>query len=201
MQNKLLKIARMGFVLAILSFGALPALALNCSDWSNAGATYWKNMTVKKAQACLDKGIDINEQGNNGFAPFHRAVAYNENPKVVRMLLDSGADVNAPSSDGRTPLHWVARWNTNPAIIKIFIEFGADVNAQDKNGWSPLHWMARWNVLNPEMVILLIESGADVKLENKAGQTPFGLGLTENGASLNVPGATPAYWALKHGRY
>ena len=49
MQNKLLKIARMGLALVILSFGALPALAQSCEGWENEDKEYWVANRFKPA--------------------------------------------------------------------------------------------------------------------------------------------------------
>ncbi len=190
MQNKLLKIARMGLALVILAFGALPALAQDCVGWGDKEwkvlENFWINITPEQVQACLNNGADLNAEGEHGY-PLHLAASSNENPNVIKVLLDAGVDVNTRSRSRNTPLHWAVAGNKNPNVIKVLLDAGADVNARNGDGGTPLHWAASQNE-NPEIINVLLKSGAKLEVRNKLGQTPIysAVGRREKHNSLKI---------------
>ncbi len=177
MQNKILKITRMGFALVILAFGALPALAQGCEGWedikfSDEGDILQK-ITLEQVQTCLNNGMDVHARGKNyKMTPLYWAGAFNKDPQVIIALLNAGADVSARDTVGRTPLHFAAENNKNAKIITILIQAGADVNARDRDGGTPLHEAAEGNI--SKVIITLLNAGADVNARSeKHGWTPL----------------------------
>jgi ankyrin repeat protein len=75
----------------------------------------------------LDRGVDVNYQGNFGQTPLFEAAVAGQ-LMAVRFLLDRGADASIVSNDGAGPLFFAcARGFTE--IVDLLIEHGADVNA------------------------------------------------------------------------
>ncbi len=205
MQNKLLKIARMGLALVILSFGALPALAQSCEGWENEGKEYWEAITLEQIQTCLNNGADIKAQNNKGDSPLHHIASSNANPEIIKILVKAGANLNMHNELGMTPLHGAGAQSNHLEVIMALIDVGADVNAQGRyrlpngqkqfGGWTPLHWAASDNE-NPEIIMIMLKAGADGKIENDIGQTPFD--LAKDNAAIK---GTDAYWALNEAQY
>ncbi len=188
MQNKLLKIARMGLALVILSFGALPVMAQSCEGWEDEEwkilENFWINITPEQVQACLNNGADLNAEGKHGY-PLHLAASSNENPNVIKVLLDAGVDVNTRSRDGSTSLHWAVAGNKNPKITNVLLDAGADVNARSRGGDTPLHWASSQNE-NPEIINVLLKCGAKLEVRNKWGHTPIHSAVGRWGEDSNL---------------
>ena len=115
MQNKILKITRMGLALVILALGALPALAQDCTEWvddynfsDSENWKYWKKITLEDIQTCLNNGKDVNARAKNGLTPIHLTARYNDNPEVITALIKAGANINARDINGSTTLDWAA---------------------------------------------------------------------------------------------
>ena len=187
MQNKLLKITRMG--LALIAFGWItPAVAVGnpCSSMSED----LKSITPQKMRSDLKNGLDATARFADGLTMLHLAAPCVSNPEVIAVLLQAGASINARDVDGMTALHNVAEWNTDPKATIILLEAGADVHALDKHGNTPLHRAAKENK-NSDVIMALLDAGANGKIKNKEGKTPF------NYAQDNWPlKDTKAYWAL-----
>ncbi len=194
MQNKLLKITRVGLALVILSFGALPALAQDCWGWEDKGNRYWQAITPKLIHTCLDKGLNINAPDEHEQTPLHFGAAYG-NLEVVMTLLNAGADVNARDKDRQVPLHRAAESNKNVAVVKALLDAGAEVDARLAiSGWehiisrTPLQQAAKYNE-NAEVTKILLQAGADVNLND---------GINPNG--IDIAGRTALHLAAKHNK-
>ena len=195
MQNKILKITRMGFALVILAFGALPALAQSCG-WAGKDSDYWKAITLEQVQTCLDNETDINAQDETyGATPLHFLAVSSKNSEIIKILIQAGANVDTRTIHGWTPLYLAAWNNKNPEIIKTLIQAGANVDMRTTEGYTPLHQAAESNK-NSDIIIALLKAGADGKAKTENGDTPFDL-IQKNEALKN----THAYWALNDLRF
>ncbi|HUS34688.1 MAG TPA: ankyrin repeat domain-containing protein, partial [Verrucomicrobiae bacterium] len=88
---------------------------------------------LKKIQAAIKNGADINRVSPSGGTPLGWAVSDEpESEQLVDILLKAGADPNR-SRDGQTVLMRAAR-RGNLAVIKRLIEAGADVNTVYRSG-------------------------------------------------------------------
>ncbi len=141
MQNTILKITRMGFALVILAFGALPALAQDCTGWEYNYESYWRIITPEKIKTCLDNGAGVNARGVHGLTPLHFISWWNTNPKTISVLIDAGANIHARSMSGSTPLHVAALGSKNSEIIIALLNAGADSKAKTEYGKIPFYYI------------------------------------------------------------
>ena len=122
-------------------------------------------------QAELDKGVDVNAEGEFRFTPLHNA-ALNGHKEVVELLIAKGADVNAKMAGfmtargGDTPLHFAA-WKGHREIAELLLASGVDVNVTDNDERTPLHRVTEGG--HKEIAELLIDNGADVNAKANAG--------------------------------
>ena len=198
MQNKLLKIARMGFALAILSFGVLPAMAQDCKGWENKNSedNYWQKITFEEVKTCLNNGASVNLRDKHGWTPLHRAGALSKDSKVVFIILQAGANVDARDKEnGFTPLHMVAANSADPEVIRALVIARANVNVRSKDRLTPLHLAAAFNT-NPEIIMMLLKAGASGALFDGDGKQPFDYAEENKGLK-----DTEAYWALSDARF
>ena len=145
MQNKLLKIARMGLALAVLVFaGALPALAQDCHRWIDKEDFFWGNQTPEKMENCLNDREDVHARDESGQTPLHRVVQFNTKPEVIMMLVEAGANINSRDYIGFTPLHYAAK-NAYLDVTATLLALGADINVRDARGRTPLYESALGN--------------------------------------------------------
>lgn len=118
------------------------------------------------ARRAVAGGADIQQPGEHGRTPLHRA-AYVAPVEMVEWLLSLGADANARDADGRTPLHFAISGDTTLRLI----DAGADPHAEDLAGTTPLHTAAE--LQQPGTAQRLLEAGATVDALNHAGLTPL----------------------------
>jgi quinoprotein dehydrogenase-associated probable ABC transporter substrate-binding protein len=84
----------------------------------------------------LDKGADINQLDQQGFAPIH-AAARARDSDMIELLLARGADVNARDADGWTPLMHAAFRNHVPSVNAL-AKGGAKLDLAAPGGFMPL---------------------------------------------------------------
>jgi ankyrin repeat protein len=118
----------------------------------------------------LTEGWEIDERGEDGFAPLHLA-AYFGQLEVARLLLERGADPNAvAANDSRvTPLHSAVSARRRD-LAGLLLALGASANAVQKGGWTPLHTAAHNG--DEAIVDLLLLRGADPTRPSDDGCTP-----------------------------
>ena len=159
------------------------------------------------ANVLLERGADIQAQGDSEYTPLHYAVAANS-LDVARVLIERGADIHAEANWGFTPLHLAAEVNSRD-VAHLLIERGADIHAQAEYGWTPLDLAAFSNAV--EIALELIEFGADIHAQDEEGYTPLHSAaygnafeaahlLIERGADINAKnddGETPLDQAIQ----
>ena len=82
-------------------------------------------------------GVDINESGEYGNTPLHRA-SRNGHSEAVNVLVRAGAEVNKTNEFGGTPLYYASD-NGHLEVVNVLVAAGAEVNKTNNNGNTPLH--------------------------------------------------------------
>lgn len=147
-----------------------------------------------------DAKQDLNEIFEEGIAPIHHAVYY-EDEKMVELLLKHGADINLQDIEGNTPL-MLAALRGSQAIVRLLLTHNAEIKVYDKHGNGALQIL----VINGEKDILrmlandfgmnLLEEQAELDkkvleylklIESVALFEDFNLPLTYTAAKANRP--------------
>ena len=76
----------------------------------------------------ISEGADVNQRRADGVTVLMRAVRYNRNPDIVKILIDSGATIDARDESDETALMWAVfhrtRFSTNYEVLSHLIEAG-----------------------------------------------------------------------------
>ncbi|KAF7502091.1 hypothetical protein GJ744_007220 [Endocarpon pusillum] len=116
---------------------------------------------IKMVQMLLDKGADVNAQGEvHGNAL--QAASYQGHEKVVQMLLDKGADINAPGEVYGNALQ-AASYQGNEKVVQMLLDEGADANAQGGPYGNALQ--AASYLGHEKVVQMLLDEGVDVNAQ------------------------------------
>ena len=105
---------------------------------------------VERVNESLQKGADINDDGNDGMTALHWAFypdpladddssdqERKDMEKIVKLLVKSGANVGKKNVMGWTPLHFAAR-GASLDSVKFLLVQRPDVNAADNRKQTPL---------------------------------------------------------------
>ncbi|KAK6497142.1 hypothetical protein TWF506_004617 [Arthrobotrys conoides] len=157
----------------------------------------------------LEKGADIEDEGDDGSTALHYATGHEP---TMRVLIRKGADVDKPDHAGFTALSYAAKLGAED-IVKLLVSEGADIEYKDNDGQSPLSLAAKEGY---EVVARhLLTKGADINSKDAVGRTPLTwaacngqkavvkvLVLERIGVELNVKdwyGRTPLSLAAENG--
>ena len=150
---------------------------------------------VKKIDALVDQGVDVNARGTSNATPLFWAIR-KKNLRGVSRLLELGANPNIFSDGGSTVVHAAASYRKYP-LLKAVLEHGGDPNLISGGGLreTPLFEI---NGLVPKTddvacLDLLVEYGANVNARGFRGFTPAmgfaGLGRFDLAQELIIRGA------------
>lgn len=109
--------------------------------------------------------------------PLHLAVAFSNNPALVKLLLDHGARVSANSETAQTPIGWAAALASNPEVIDVLMRAGAHIQPSHPRENSVLQLAAMINP-HPAMIDAFIDYGAPVEPADPAQTTPLQVAAT-----------------------
>jgi ankyrin repeat protein len=96
-----------------------------------------QNGDVRKIDALIAKGVNVNGTGKYGITPLFSA-AQVQNKKGFKALLEHGANPNVVGSDGYTTLNFIARLS-DPDFLKLALKHGANPNlVEPATGKTPI---------------------------------------------------------------
>ena len=137
---------------------------------------------VALLEKVLDHGgiRDMEVRNRDGVTALH-LTAYNNQPRMTKVLLQRGADPNGGLETNqklsRTPLQQACK-TRDPNIARILIDAGANPNIADPGDHrTPLHTASQFA---PESVELLLKTKADPNLRDNAGNTSLHHAAREN---------------------
>jgi len=178
------------------------------------GLTAIRYTNMKKAEALINAGADVNVQDCKKRTPIQLAISMGE-VGVFKALLNAGADLNTIDKWGNTPIHG-AIWSR--FILRTLIDNDSNVNARNHDGEIPLY-VAAQHARQMEIEDLL-GAGADVNATTRSGLTPLHIAashhnyysqhsaeesikiLLKAGAIIDKAdpkGRTPIHYAAQHG--
>jgi hypothetical protein len=115
-------------------------------------------------QMLLEKGADVNAQGDGRFGNALQAASIGGQDKVVQILLAKGADVNAQGDGYYNNALQAASANGQDKIVQILLAKGADVNTQ--GGFFGNALQAASANGQDKVVQILLAKGADVNAQD-----------------------------------
>ncbi|KAF3911500.1 Ankyrin-2 [Dactylellina cionopaga] len=95
---------------------------------------------VLKIKALLEKGADVNQTSESGFAPLmalSTCVDKEDGRIALAMLLKTGINVNQVDHNGDTALHYGAEFGKTDYVVRL-LQAGADASIKNKQGETPL---------------------------------------------------------------
>ncbi len=178
MQNKLLKIARMGLALVILSFGALPAMAQDCEGWSVRLTDEETAEILKTNDKITAKIADAWELADGDTDKYNKEL---EALSLEELEANAENTRRAASQSVWDSLVGLANYwrEITPEQVQTCLKEEVNINVRIENGQTPLHNAARFNK-NPEVIMTLLKAGANLHARDTNGLTPFHLATGAN---------------------
>ncbi|GFR27575.1 ankyrin-3 [Trichonephila clavata] len=157
---------------------------------------------VAATQLLIDRGADVNIEGEDGLTPLHFAARYgyikankclteqsaesptDESETVISVLIDGGAHVNCQDNYGMTPLHYAAMRGNTFATTQLLKSNKINTETSDKQEMTALHCAANYN--SPEVVKLLLEGGAHPEATDENMSTPLHLAATTGSKKIII---------------
>ena len=123
---------------------------------------------IKKIDALIAKGVNVNGKGRYGETPLFSAFQV-RNKVGFKALLEHGANPNFIDDNGQTLLNDIAGYS-GTYFMKLALEHGANPNLiEPKTGETPL--IAATSPYGKQNVPLLIKAGADLNHQDDNGET------------------------------
>ncbi len=164
----------------------------------------------KQVMRCIERGDDLNEWDEEGFAALHWAIQEGH-IAIVALLLDHGADINLPNQDGMTPLH-IALYDRKSEIALLLMKRGAYLDLTG-DAFTALHLISgrsgnkkilRQLAQDMELLHERTEEGegmTPLHIAAQAGKAKKVTLLLEAGAEIEAEGPegiTPLYLAVEN---
>ena len=123
---------------------------------------------VKKIDALIAKGVNVNGKGRYGETPLYAAFQV-RNKKGFKALLEHGANPNFIDDNGQTLMNDIAGYSST-YFMKLALKHGANPNLiEPKTGETPL--IAATSPYGKQNVSLLIKAGANLNYQDPDGET------------------------------
>ena len=124
---------------------------------------------VKKIDALIAAGVNVNGKGKYGITPLFSAVQVG-NKKGFDALLNHGADPNVIGTDGYTLMNQIACCSPVPYFMEMALKHGANPNlVEPATGKTPL--IAAVTVTGKVNIPPLIKAGANLNYETPVEKT------------------------------
>lgn len=157
---------------------------------------------LKKVQALIAKGENVNAKNKTYDQTPLQIAAYNEHSSIVKLLIRSGAHIDEKMKNGRTALH-IAAFYGDIKTLSYLLRANAKVNTKANDGITPLHRAAEGG--DTEAIKMLLANGAVINARSLDYSTPLHIAayignapaaelLVKRGADLkarNSDGRTP----------
>jgi len=129
-----------------------------------------ENGDIDLVRQLLDRGADIDFQGENGWTALMKA-SRNGNMEIVRLLLDRGADIDFQGTRAPAlPALILASHNDYKDIVELLLDRGANPNIKNYYfGFTAL--IKATSNRNIQIVKLLLDHGADPNIPDENGWT------------------------------
>ena len=150
------------------------------SALSNAARFGHLDIVMDLIAAGADLGVRSKEEG---YTPYHYAVAESKKLEVVQALEISGSDLHTVSNKGRTTLMTAVVYGHRDIFMHILKISGMNIDARDSHDSTALNLAVSKG--NYEFSQILIESGASIMCVNKLGWTLLSLCAEYGYSSLN----------------
>ncbi|XP_031194880.1 unconventional myosin-XVI isoform X6 [Mastomys coucha] len=152
------------------------------------------------AEVLIDRGVNVNHQDEDFWAPMHIACAC-DNPDIVLLLILAGANVLLQDVSGNIPLDYAVEGTESSAILLAYL----DENGVDLNSLRQIKLQRPMSMLTD--VRHFLSSGGDVNEKNDDGVTLLHMAcasgykevvllILEHGGDLN--GMDDGYWTPLH---
>lgn len=116
----------------------------------------------------IDKGLDVNNQNNNGDTALFCAITYGR-IKHVKFLISRGANINITNNLGRHSLLIASIFEKDDIIYEL-IESGVNINIKDNDGDNVI--MTYQNLhKNEELLTFIFKHGIDLNAINNNNDT------------------------------
>jgi len=144
---------------------------------------------IKRIDALVSEGVDVNARGKDGFTPIMGALA-RLNLAGVKRLLQLGANPNVTVIGGDSAISLAAKID-DPRFLQAMLEYSGDANyVNPRTAWSLLHEATI--SYRMKSVELLTQHGANLNVQDRNGETPLML-------ASNLNRYVIAYYLLQHG--
>ncbi|XP_056630728.1 putative ankyrin repeat protein RF_0381 [Diorhabda sublineata] len=143
-------------------------------------------------KACLNLGVDINVDIEDGDTALHLAAEKCDMPVLKYLLTSPKVDINRKNNTGLTPLMKACIFNCRE-VVQLLLRYGANPNSYSDDGNRPLHFACARS--NMGIVFDLVQHGAIVNVRNVFDSTPLSISVTDH------PSLPIAKYILKKGAY
>ena len=114
---------------------------------------------IRRVNALIKAGADVNKSNRNGFTPLHIAARYGID-SCIKLLVKAGADVNFCAADNYTPLI-ISAYKGHSKCVRELLKAGAYVNTAG-GGYTALMYAVIAG--HEECVNELVKGGPDMNL-------------------------------------
>jgi ankyrin repeat protein len=155
----------------------------------------------------LERGADVNRQGEHGETALYEAVRKGAAASVVERLIDAGA--TPQGEDGGSTLLCLAAGRNDLDVMHVLMGVVGQPNPADRTGWTPLHSAAQAGAI--DVIRFLLEAGAAPTADRngvsplhcaaKSGSADLIQLLLEQGADpteADGDGKTPLHYGAKY---